>query len=193
MIRHAQPKPKDVAADASAEPQPDEEGVGRELKSIPDSAAQQLAYLAGRVRATDPVVIDWLIGLLVCNPSQTVKAKAMQSLAWMGEGVPNRRLELLDGRPGPTLKQMIQDIAAWRPLRQLALGTFEVRMRASDDGSPLYLRRKALEALAWIGDEHTVRDLGGQFMAWPLELREHWYLAAATIAGRSGGRRGREG
>ena len=186
MIRKAQtPKESEVAAGAE---QVDDETTAllSAARSIPDSAAQQLAYLAGRVRATDPEVVGWLIGLLVTNPSQSVKAKALQSLAWMGMGIPDRQLDLPDGRPGPTLKEMIQDIAAWRPIRKLALGVFEVKLRDSDDdGSPLYLRRKAIEALAWIGNADTLRDLGSQFMSWPLELREHWYLAAATIQGRT--------
>jgi hypothetical protein len=155
-------------------------------RSIPDSAAQQLAYIAGRVRASNQVVVDWLISLLVTNPSQAVKAKALQSLAWMGMGIPDVRLELPDGRPGPTLKQIIQDIAAWRPVRALRLGAFDVKLRDGDgQGSPLYLRRKAIEALSWVGDEDTIRDLSGEFHGWPLELREHWYLAAATMALRA--------
>jgi hypothetical protein len=153
---------------------------------MPDSAAQQLAYLAGRLRATDPDIVEWLIALLVTNPSQSVKAKALQSLAWMGMGIPRRRLALPDGRPGPTLQGLIQDIAAWRPIRELELGRFEVRLRDSDaGGSPLYLRRKAIEALAWIGDRDTLREIGGQALSWPIELREHWYVAAATIRGRA--------
>lgn len=152
---------------------------------IPDSAAQQLAYLAGRVRATNREVVDWLIALLVTNPSQTVKGKALQSLAWMGMGIPDVRLQLADGRDGPSLKELIQDIAASRQVRGLSLGAFEVRLRQSDtDGSAVYLRRKAIEALAWIGDADTIKDLGSQYMAWPIELREHWYLTAATIEGR---------
>lgn len=156
-------------------------------KEIPDSAAQQLAYLAGRVRASSPEVIDWLIGLVVSNPSQTVKSKALQSLAWMGLGIPDRRIQLPDARPGPTLKQLIHDIAAWRPIRGLPPDTFALAMRRSDsDGTPLYLRRKAIEALAWIGDAETLRDMGAVFLSWPLELREYWYQAAATIRRRIG-------
>ncbi|MGB9633220.1 MAG: PBS lyase, partial [Chloroflexaceae bacterium] len=153
--------------------------------SLPDRAAQQLAYLAGRMRVADPDVIDWLLGVLITNANQSVKARALQSLAWIGMGVPDRVLELPDGRDGPTVKRIIQDIAAWRPLRELAIGAFAVDLRP-DDGpaGPLYLRRKAVEALAWIGDRATIADLEALAPSWPLELREQWYLAAATIAGR---------
>ncbi len=156
-------------------------------REIPDSAAQQLAYLAGRVRATNTEVVEWLIDLLVTNPSQSVKAKALQSLAWMGMGIPDVRLQLEDEREGPSLKQLIQDIAAGRQVPRLKLGAFEVKLRPTDGaGYPLYLRRKAIEALAWIGDADTIKDLGSQYMSWPIELREHWYLASATIDGRLG-------
>ncbi len=155
-------------------------------EEIPDSAAQQLAYLAGRLRATNEEVVNWLIRLLVTNPSQTVKAKALQSLAWMGLGIAEVRLPLANGRAGPTLKQLIQEIAAGRQVRGLSMGDFEVKLRASDvTGSPLYLRRKAIEALAWIGDADTLKDLGRQYMDWPIELREYWYQAAAMIARRA--------
>ncbi|PDW00638.1 CHAT domain-containing protein [Candidatus Viridilinea mediisalina] len=154
-------------------------------EAIPDSAAQQLAYVAGRVRANNPEVIDWLIRLLVTNPSQSLKAKALQSLAWMGMGIPSVRLRLSDGRNGPTLKTIIQHIAAGRPIHGLQLGSFDVRLREDDPpDTPLYLRRKAIEALAWIGDVATLRDLGTSFQHWPIELREQWYVAAATIKRR---------
>lgn len=157
-------------------------------QSIPNSAAQQLAYLAGRLRASSPVILDWLIKLLITNPSQTIKSKALQSLAWMGMGIERQQLELGDGRPGPTLKQIIQAIAAGREIRTLKLGTFSVSRRSSDIGdTPAYLRRKAIEALAWIGDAETLLDLGDEVSEWPLELREHWYLAAATIRERIDG------
>lgn len=161
--------------------------------TVPDSAAQQLAYLAGRVRANDPAVVRWLVKLLISNHSQSVKAKALQSLAWMGVDLPDvqraldekQAAQLPSGWPGISLKQLIQDIAAWRRERMRRLDGFEVRLRVGDsDGSPLYLRRKAIEALAWIGDVETVDELGRQFLNWPLELREHWYLAAATIGHR---------
>jgi hypothetical protein len=159
-------------------------------EQIHDCAAQQLAYLAGRVRAANQEVVDWLIRLLVTNPSQSIKAKALQSLAWMGLDIPQVRLRLNDKREGPSLKLLIQHIAAGRTIHGLSLGEFEVRLRPGDPpGSPIYLRRKAIEALAWIGDAQTVHDLGACFLEWPIELREEWYLAAATIKHRLKGDR----
>lgn len=160
-------------------------GVIERNDTLPDSAIQQLAYLAGRVRVATESVRDWLIELLICHPSQTIKSKALQSLAWMGRDVPDHRLELLDGRAGPTLKAIVQDIAAGRGVRDLKVGAYVVTLRSGDtDNQPFYLRRKAIEALAWIGDRATLRDLGEQFANWPLELREYWYSTAASIERR---------
>ncbi len=162
--------------------------LARRKRNIPDSAAQQLAYLAGRIRATDEDVIDWLINLLVTNPSQMIKSKALQSLAWMGMGTEKRRLDLGDGRPGPTLKEIIQDIAAGRTIRPLKRGVYTVTPYEGDiDGKPAYLRSKAIEALAWIGDADTLKDFDTEVAGWPLDLRERWYKAAAMIKERTGG------
>ncbi|MFV9504107.1 MAG: CHAT domain-containing protein [Oscillochloridaceae bacterium umkhey_bin13] len=159
----------------------------RRKREIPDSAAQQLAYLAGRVRATERVVLDWLIELLVTNPSQSVKAKALQSLAWMGRGIPEMPLPRPDGRDGPTMKELTEAIAAAREIPALQIGTFALRFREADPpGSAQYLRRKAIEALAWIGDATTLRRMEGQVPTWPIDLREEWYRAAATIRRRTG-------
>jgi hypothetical protein len=160
-------------------------GLIERNNELPDSAIQQLAYLAGRVRIATPHVQDWLISLLICNPSQSIKSKALQSLAWMGRDVPKRQLRDADGRLGSTLKEIIQMIAAARRIPPLQLGTYDVKLRTSDtDGTPFYLRRKAIEALAWIGDQQTLRDLSNEIARWPIELREYWYSTAASIERR---------
>ena len=156
-------------------------------KTIPDNAVQPLAYLAGRVRATNQPIIDWLIRLLVSNPDLAVKAKALQSLAWMGIDFANMRLKLKDGHPRATLKLIMQDIAAARQVRGLSQDDLMLKLPTDEaGGDEIYLRRKALEALAWIGDSATLKDLGALCGHWPIELREAWYLAAATITGRLG-------
>ncbi|MCG8352749.1 MAG: hypothetical protein MI924_33715 [Chloroflexales bacterium] len=153
--------------------------------SIPDASAQQLAYLAGRVRAQDEAVIDWLIYLLISNPIQSVKSKAIQSLSWLGKDLPERRLPGIDGRPGPTLKQVIEQIVLGRPIPPTALGQFKVDLD-DDDGNqtPFYLRRKAIEALTWIGDKQTLQSVGHAARSWDLELREIWYTTSAALEER---------
>jgi HEAT repeat protein len=153
--------------------------------SIPDASAQQLAYLAGRVRAQDEAVIDWLIYLLIANPIQSVKSKALQSLSWLGKDLPERRLPGIDGRPGPTLKQVIEQIALGRSVPPTALGPFTAAPNGEDEGkTPFYLRRKAIEALAWIGDQQTLQSLGNAACSWDLELREVWYATSAALEER---------
>ncbi len=170
----------------------------RRSKAIPEMAAQQLAYLAGRVRARDEMVIGWLLSLLVTSPSQAVKAKALQSLAWIGQVAPEadaetaeagelmaRRLTLRDGLSGPSVRELIEALAAAHPIPELSLGRFVVTMHEGDPpGCPLYLRRKAIEALAWVGDTTLLERLGAEVGTWPITLREQWYLTAAMINGR---------
>src|SRR5690606_19892745 len=70
-----------AAADALTLFEPDQvipllEVLVRGDREFTESAAQQLAYVAGRVRATTKPVVDWLIRQLITNPSPLVKAKA---------------------------------------------------------------------------------------------------------------------
>ncbi len=154
-------------------------------KEIPHKSAQQLAYLAGRVRAQDEAVIDWLIRLLICNPAQGVKSKAMQALAWQGKSLQSRTLPGVDGQPGLTVKQVIENIAAWRPIPRTSVGEFIVEQTEEDLlKTPLYLRRKALESLIWIGDRQTLQFLERDVSSWDIELREVWYATAATLEAR---------
>ncbi|WP_298817408.1 CHAT domain-containing protein [Chloroflexus sp.] len=157
-------------------------------RSMPNPAAQQLAYLVGRLRMKQPFVIDWLIGLLVTNPSQNVKARALQSLAWIGSEATNRMI-VIDGEARDnalTVKQLIEEIALWRQtLPRFTNGEFVVDFPAHTS-SPIYLRGKAIEALAWIGDRDTLRELDSDCQNWPLELRARWHTARAIIQERTG-------
>lgn len=154
-------------------------------ETIPDESAQQLAYIAGRVRAQDEAVIAWLIELLICNPNQQVKSKALQSLAWLGRELSGRRLPGVEGVQGPTIKQVIEQIAAWRTVPPTGLGPFMLHQTEQDlQRTPLYLRHKAIEALVWIGDRQTLRTLSREIPLWDLELRETWYATAAALEAR---------
>lgn len=155
--------------------------------AIPSTAASQLAYVAGRLRIDEPEVRRWLVYILLTDPSQATKAKALQSLAWFGAWIADIQLDLPDGRYGLTLKELIEEVAAWRPIPPLALGRFEVRPTELDGGSPFYLRRKAIEALAWVGDRDTLRKLERLAPSWPIRLREEWYSTAYQIKKREQG------
>jgi len=155
----------------------------RRKPDMPAPAAQQIAYLAGRLRINQPLVIDWLLTLLIINPSQSVKARALQSLAWIGESAASRTIAIVGGS-SLTIKQLIEEIALWRqPLPTFAIGTFQQAFSISGNQA-LYLRRKAIEALAWIGDRNTLRELDSYFKYWPLELRTQWYISRSSLLRR---------
>lgn len=153
----------------------------RRKYSMPDPAAQQIAYLAGRLRINQPVVIEWLISLLITNPRQNVKARALQSLAWIGNTAANHPIALADGHEPLTVKQLIEEIALWRQaLPHFALGTFQLDLPNNSD-QPVYLQRKAIEALAWIGDKQTLSELDKYYQHLPLELRTQWYVTRSNL------------
>ncbi|WP_299645085.1 hypothetical protein [uncultured Chloroflexus sp.] len=158
----------------------------RYKRSMPNPAAQQLAYLVGRLRMNQPFIIEWLIKLLITNPSQNVKARALQSLAWMGREVAQRTIAIIssEGNDTLTIKQFIEELALWRQqLPRFSVGDFrlDTPVNAPD---PIYLRRKAIEALAWIGDRQTLRELDTECQYWPLELRTQWYISRDSIQRR---------
>jgi hypothetical protein len=170
---------------------------------ISESSAQQLAYLAGRVRAANDVVTNWLLEQLVFHPNQEVKSKALQSLAWMGRDIAERAVPLeptrakqastrrgipTNGTRGPTLKRLVQMIAIWHVGPHGLPRQFVIALPVEEkERGPFYLRRKAIEALAWIGDAETLREIGVEIAQWPITLREYWYESAASIRVRLGG------
>jgi hypothetical protein len=179
------------------------EGSEKKSAYIPEDSAQQLAYLAGRVRATNDTVINWLLEQLVFHPNPEVKSKALQSLAWMGRDIAERPVPLEPARAvqaaverglpdrrmrGPTLRRLVQTIAIWRPGANGLPGQFVIVPSVEERTSgPFYLRRKAIEALAWIGDADTLQLIAAELPNWPITLREYWYESAASIRARLGG------
>jgi HEAT repeat protein len=157
---------------------------------IPDTSIQQVAYVAGRVRSQDRALIGWLVELLIRHPDYQVKAKALQALAMQGQALETFAwLEALlksmaahpHATPG-TLRQCIQDIAAWRNARLQTWGFKDTLTEQPD--AVLYLRGKAVEALEWIGTQQTLDDLSPEVPDWPLELRGVWHFTAMAIQRR---------
>jgi hypothetical protein len=153
-------------------------------RKLLDSSAQQLAYLAGRVRAAAPEVIEWLRQTLITHPNPWVKSKALTSLAWMGFDVRRMPFERADGRTGCTLKDLAEDIAAALKIPPTSYGPYTISNRTRDNPAKVYLRRKAIEALAWIGDQQTLSKLEANIVQWPISLREYWYNTAEAIRQR---------
>jgi hypothetical protein len=156
-------------------------------RRLHDSSAQQIAYLAGRVRASAPEVVEWLRQTLIAHPNPWVKSKALTSLSWMGFDVRQMPFERPDGRPGSTLKELTEEIAAAFKISPTSYGPYTISNRTRDNSAKIYLRRKAIEALAWIGDEQSLSVLEDQVLKWPINLREYWYSTAAAIRQREQG------
>jgi hypothetical protein len=172
---------------------------------FPPRSIEQLAYIAGRVRAHDETIIIWLIKLFLLNPELTIKAKALQSLAWIGEDHQSQDW-FLKALRSPEIKQALQslnvtvdqlprnliqttiiNIASWdiESMMQLGfiqeMGPLPPDEAAAQERAILYLRRKAIEAVAWIGDNAIAGQLRGLVHTWPLELREAWYTTTALL------------
>jgi hypothetical protein len=132
-------------------------------------------------------VVEWLRQTLIAHPNPWVKSKALTSLSWMGFDVRQMPFERPDGRPGSTLKELTEEIAAAFKISPTSYGPYTISNRTRDNSAKIYLRRKAIEALAWIGDEQSLSVLEDQVLKWPINLREYWYSTAAAIRQREQG------
>jgi hypothetical protein len=169
-------------------------------RPVPQRSMQQLAYIAGRARVQDQAVLRWLVDLLMHHPDHETKSRALQALAWLSRSL--NSLEWLDdllpeldwlpvqGAAVPLVQRIIQSIAAWDTAFLDQLGSFQTHPAApaADDAAQqeatFGLRRRAIEALALIGDKQTLDTLYPQVSAWPLVLRAAWHLSAAAIRSR---------
>lgn len=169
-------------------------------------SVQPLIYLVGRVRLRDVHAIRWLIGILKDHPDFAVKAKALQSLAWVCDALdrldePVPELETLlpkdevlqKNRPQglvAVLRRVFEYIVFWDKKKLSALvGVSEDEMDTTTETQEQqqavrYVCRKAIEALTWIGDSTTIAHIQPRISELTPELREYWYTAAAAITSR---------
>jgi HEAT repeat protein len=153
-------------------------------------------------------VVIWLIKLFLLHPDLTTKAKALQSLAWIGENISSRdwiikvlrspemqdALQSLnftvDDLPDNLLQWVIVNIVLWDvdAMMQLGfvseMGPLPDKEARAQQRARLYLRRKAIEAIAWVGDRSIVEQLQDQVHTWHIHLREVWYTTTALIDSR---------
>ncbi len=152
-----------------------------------DRSVEQITYIAGRVRACDPEVVGWLLDLLIGHADYIIKGKALQSLAWLGKALDTLTLSSIDEPVGLLVKRLCLYLVLWR-LDAINLpappGPFTFEPAPENDPQSIYLRRKAVEALSWIGNEETVEIIYPQVAGWPLELREEWYVTVSAIRSR---------
>jgi hypothetical protein len=126
---------------------------------------ERLAYLIGMVRARDPVTHDFLGRCLYEFTDAWLTAKAIQSLGWMCEH---------------SYKDLFE---------QIALGNFpdEVALsKSSSEWDARYLQRKAIEALANVGDRETLTRLRAHRTDWGPELERIFYWTSEEIYWRLG-------
>jgi hypothetical protein len=124
----------------------------------------RLAYLIGKIRAQDPIPRAFLDRCLYEFTNVWVTAKAVQSLGWMYD----RKYKKL--------------------FEEIALGDFS-RIAVTEhlpDENAIYLRRKAIEALASIGDLETLTTLRAGRTDWSPELERAFYWTTEEITWRLG-------
>lgn len=167
-------------------------------QTFTEQSTRQLIYLAGRVRVQDQVVVGWLVYQLRNHDKYTIKARALQSLAWLGMalrtfdwlpaalrlvGLKIEDMFGLDKTPRALIHRVIKSFAAWDTDYLVRQGFLPQEMSGAGPDTT-YLRRKAIQALAWVGDKRTIEELRPLVQAWDLPLRETWYTTVAMMESR---------
>lgn len=177
---------------------------------LPQRSTEQLAYIVGRVRTHDEAVIIWIIKLFMLNPDLGIKAKALQSMAWIGEtrqsndwlikAIQSDDIEqtfeffYLDiaHQVRPLLQNIVINLVSWEIGDLLDLGfikqvgPFSPEEARDYEQNVIYLRRKAIEAIAWIGDSMMLQELCDYVPSWTMELRLVWYAISTLINEENG-------
>jgi HEAT repeat protein len=142
---------------------------------------ERLAYLIGKIRAQDPVALAFLDRCLHDLTRVETKAKAIQSVGWLQDRTKTRLLEYVAmGRFDEIDSAAQQEIKpADEPEDQALKRGFKL-----GKVTPLqlkYLRLKAIEALAYIGDAESLSLLREGRMEWDWELRQAFYWTSEEI------------
>ncbi len=168
----------------------------RRERTFSPASTRQIIYVAGRVRANEQVVIDWLLEQMMYHPDMVLKARALQSLAWLGEsfqsytwltdtllahGIP------VHEPPRTLVQRFVKNVALWNEeyLKNLNVITDDEKVRQQvASGKVDYFRLKAIESMAWLGDRQTIGELRPHIHTWPVGLRTAWYTTVAAIEAR---------
>ena len=120
---------------------------------------ERVAYLIGKIRVQEPVIRAFLERCLYEFTGVWLKAKAIQSLGWM------------------------YDHGYKNLFEQIAIGDFSnVALRKHlPEEETVYLRRKAIQALANIGDRDTLAKLRAKRTGWCPELERAFYWTSEEI------------
>lgn len=129
---------------------------------------EQLIYLIGQLRHPDERALAFVEqALQSSNVPYDQKGRAMLAIGYLHP---------------PKWEE-------WKGVfEQAALGNFEViKIQPQNDYEALYLRTKALQALAEIGDLQTLETLRKGRQQWPLEIERIFYSTSEEIVWRKSG------
>jgi hypothetical protein len=142
---------------------------------------ERLAYLIGRTRTQDATALAFLDRCLHELKRVKTKAKAIQSVGWLQDRSKTRLLEYVAmGRFDDIEKATRQEVRKDDDAEDLALKKgFSLGKVTTEDQR--FLRRKAIEALAHIGDAHTLTQLREGRVEWDAELRRAFFWTSEEI------------
>jgi hypothetical protein len=142
---------------------------------------ERLAYLIGKTRTQDPAALAFLDRCLHELKRVDTKAKAIQSVGWLQDRTKTRLLEYVAmGRFDDIEKATKQGIRTGDDAEDLALKKgFPLGKVTAEDRK--FLRRKAIEALADIGDANTLTLLREGRVEWDAELRRAFFWTSEEI------------
>jgi hypothetical protein len=142
---------------------------------------ERLAFLIGRTRTQDPTALAFLDRCLHELKRVETKGKAIQSVGWLQDRNKKRLLEYVAmGRFEDIERVARQGIGKGEdPEIQTLKRGFALGKATTEDRR--FLRRKAIEALAHIGDEHTLTLLREGRVEWDAELRRAFYWTSEEI------------
>jgi hypothetical protein len=142
---------------------------------------ERLAYLIGKTRIQDATALAFLDRCLHEFKRVDIKAQAIQSVGWLQDRTKTRLLEYVAmGRFADIEKATRQQVRQDDDAADLALKKgFSLGKVTVEDG--WLLRRKAIEALAQIGDADTLSLLREGRAEWDAELRRAFYRSSEEI------------
>jgi HEAT repeat protein len=142
---------------------------------------ERLAYLIGKTRTQDATAMAFLDRCLHELKRVKTKAKAIQSVGWLQDRTKTRLLEYVAmGRFDDIEKAAQQEVRGDDDDEDVALKQgFSLGKVTVEDRK--FLRRKAIEALAHIGDVHTLTQLREGRVEWDAELRRAFFWTSEEI------------
>jgi hypothetical protein len=142
---------------------------------------ERLAYLIGKTRTQDVTALAFLDRCLHELKRVKTKAKAIQSVGWLQDRTKTRLLEYVAmGRFDDIEKAARQAVQKDDDAEELALKKgFPLGKVTTEDRK--FLRRKAIEALAYIGDARTLTQLREGRVEWDVELRRAFFWTSEEI------------